>query len=202
MQRRRIEKEPFASVTEDILLASGVPRRYWDASLDAVEGDPSFKETLRQFRERVHEHATDGMGLLLHGPFNTGKSCLAVVVLKAVVQRGGIAHFTPTENIPAIYYEDATIDVSFDEPVVIKDRMRRANLIILDDLGAESFDTHGPAGAKLERIIRTAYEEMQMLVVTTNLSMEKIEAKFTKGVVSLLQRITTGVEIVTEQWRS
>lgn len=202
MRRRKLHAERITSVSEEMLVASGVPRRYWNAQLSAIEGEPEYKVMLGQYMDRIHEHTDEGMGLLLYGGFETGKSSLAIVVLKEAIHRGGIAHFISSRDIPSAYFEAAELEAAFGDPIVIKDRIRRSNLIVIDDLGAESFDQKGPAGAEIERVLREAYEEMQTVIMTTNAADPKdLEGKFTQGVVSLLGRITTQIEVKTSQWR-
>jgi|GEM_PF-1855019 len=201
MRRRELKPESVASVTEDMLINSGVPRKFWNAQLGAVDGDPEFKSLIREFMRDIHEHAKDGMGLLLRGSYGSGKTSLAVTLLKVAIQRGGLAHFVQSRDLPAVYFDDATIDRSFEEPIVIKDRLRTCNLIVIDDLGAESFDTHGNAGALIEGVLRDAYNEEQIVVVTTNCNEGELRSRFNKGVISLLHRMTTAVEINSDQWQ-
>jgi len=201
MRRRELQPERKYPVTEEVLINSGVPRKFWEASLSAIEGDPEYRRLILDYMEVIHEHVAEGHGLLLRGGYGSGKTSLAVVLLKEVIQRGGIAHFVQSRDLPAVYFDSATIDRSFDEPIVIRDRIAAANLVVIDDLGSEPFDTHGNAGVLIENVLRDRYNDIQTVIITTNCSMGELRARFTKGVVSLLSRITTAIDVDTDQWQ-
>jgi len=201
MRRRVIGSERVNTISEDMLVRSGVPERYWNARLESIKGEPSFKDLFRKFVVGIHRFVNRGSGLRLLGEFNTGKTCLAVVALKEVLQRGGTVFFLSAKDVPKVYYEDATAEGMWDEGYRISTLVKTVHLLVLDDLGAEGFDPKGAAGAELERVLRTRYETVGSIIITTNLSQAAIQTRYTSAVVSLLGRITERIIVSTDQWK-
>lgn len=199
--RRRIGSKRVASITEDMLVRAGVPERYWGAQLSSIKGEPDFKTKMKTFLLGIHNFVNKGDGLRFLGDYNTGKTCLAVVALKEVLQRGGSAFFLSVKDVPKVYYEGSVAEGLWDDGYKVSDLVRMVHLLIFDDLGAEGFDPKGAAGAELERVLRTRYETIGSILITTNLTQELIQTRYTSAVVSLLGRITKRIVVQTDQWK-
>jgi len=111
--------------------------------------------------------------LLLQGAYGCGKTHLAAAIANFAVSMGVPTLFlTVPDLLDMLRFsysaEDTTFENRFDE-------IRNANLLILDDFGTQNATNW--AQEKLFQIINYRYINKLPLVVTTNLSLNEIEAR-------------------------
>ena len=112
--------------------------------------------------------------LLLQGPYGCGKTHLAAAIANFAVEMGVPTLFlTVPDLLDMLRFsfdsEDTTFESRFNE-------IRNASLLILDDFGTQN--TTGWAQEKLFQIINYRYINKLPMVITTNLSLDDIEARF------------------------
>ena len=112
--------------------------------------------------------------LLLQGGYGCGKTHLAAAIANFAVEMGVPTLFlTVPDLLDMLRFsydsEDTTFENRFNE-------IRNASLLILDDFGTQN--ATGWAQEKLFQIINYRYINKLPLVVTTNLSLDDIEARF------------------------
>jgi len=154
---------------ESVLLeAARIPRRYEGCTLENYEGahDPS-QQTAHQFaRQFVKEYPGSETGLLFTGVCGTGKTHLAVAILRSlIVERGVQCLFYDFQDllkeIQASYRPDSTAS-----EMDILQRVFTCDVLLLDDLGAQKptawvRDTVG-------HIINNRYNNRRIILFTTN----------------------------------
>jgi ATPase subunit of ABC transporter with duplicated ATPase domains len=87
MQRWEINpSDKRHQVPRKILERARIPRRYWTATLDFLPPNEA-KQKLVAYMEELDKKLNDGRGLFLHGPFGTGKTAAASLVLVEVLSR-------------------------------------------------------------------------------------------------------------------
>ena len=112
--------------------------------------------------------------LLLEGGYGCGKTHLAAAIANFAVEMGVPTLFlTVPDLLDMLRFsydsEDTTFEDRFNE-------IRNASLLILDDFGTQN--ATGWAQEKLFQIINYRYINKLPLVITTNLSLDHIEARF------------------------
>jgi DNA replication protein DnaC len=112
--------------------------------------------------------------LLLQGGYGCGKTHLAAAIANFAVEMGVPTLFlTVPDLLDMLRFsydsEDTTFEDRFNE-------IRNASLLILDDFGTQN--ATGWAQEKLFQIINYRYINKLPLVITTNLSLDDIEARF------------------------
>ena len=125
------------------LLATHVPERYRDCSLDSFEiyhgADKSLREALMTARRFVEAYPVDtaGKGLLYTGSIGVGKTHLAVGVLQRLVAERGVKglfcdYRELLKSIQNSYNPQVqTTEIELLGPVF------KAEVLVLDDLGAQ-----------------------------------------------------------------
>ncbi len=165
-------------------------------TFDDFDGSiPGVQDALQSARDYADN--PDGW-LFLSGGVGTGKTHLAIAIAKDRLER------FPMSNILFLVVPDlldhlrATFDpnrgVSYDERF---EQIRRADLLILDDLGTEN--TTPWAREKLFQIINHRYNERSATVVTSNHDVYEIEDRIRSRLLD--QRLTTTVQIDAEDFR-
>ena len=126
-------------------------------------------ELCKKYVDKWEEMFEKNLGLLMYGPCGNGKSFAAACIANALVDKGVPALMT---SFPAIL-DDAsnTMDVAR--------QMKRYDLVILDDLGAERQSQY--ALEKVFYIIDERYKSGKPLIVTTNQQMDQMKQYAKEG---------------------
>lgn len=180
---------------EPILRSIGVGRRYVTCSFDSYEGKPQIVAACRSC-------AAHPFDLVLTGDTGTGKTHLAVGVLRELVTNGHIhdaddARFVPVPELLADIR--ACYRPGGPDERDIMDRYSRLKYLVLDDLGAEK--TSEWSISTLYLIIDRRYRDMRPTIVTTNLSVKEIPVVLGQRISS---RLTGGkiIEIKAGDYRA
>lgn len=142
----RLKAATFDNMTirEDSRKPAAIARRYVEKWEEVSKGDLN--------------------GLLLYGPTGTGKSYLAACVANALMEK----------RVPVLMTSIIRLtSAGVDELNEVMRHMKRARLLVLDDLGAERGTDY-----KLEQvygIIEDRCNGKRPMIVTTNLSMEQMK---------------------------
>ena len=136
---------------------------------------PSQRENLRRAFETARAYAAKPEGwLLLMGRYGCGKTHLAAAIANHRLGLGEQALFVVVpdllDHLRAAFNPSSTVslDRRFEE-------VRNAPLLVLDDLGTQS--TTPWAQEKLYQLLNHRYNAKLPTVITTNLTLEEIDAR-------------------------
>lgn len=125
------------------------------------------------FNQAQHYARSLNGWLLLRGGYGCGKTHLAAAIANFAVEMGVPTLFlTVPDLLDMLRFSYDSDDVTFEERF---NEIRNASLLILDDFGTQN--TTGWAQEKLFQIINYRYINKMPLVVTTNLSLDEIDAR-------------------------
>jgi DNA replication protein DnaC len=136
-------------------------------------GEMQTRSIEMAFNHAQH-YAQDLKGwLLLQGGYGCGKTHLAAAVANYVVGMGVPTLFlTVPDLLDALRFAYGSEDTTFEERF---DQIRSARLLVLDDFGTQN--ATGWAQEKLFQIMNYRYINKLSTVVTTNLTLDEIEAR-------------------------
>lgn len=177
------------------LQASYLPERYWSSDPERIL-EPTLRSWVRETLESAQGWMSRGAGLYVHGPLNTGKSSLASIMLMEAVRRCARATWMPVRIVPACKFRETP------DAAARYERARTSDLLVLDDLGAESFRRQNAAGGALEELIRELYDRKRSVVVTSNVPWSELAARYggeDDPLVSVLRRMVIPVPMY-QQW--
>ena len=136
-------------------------------------------------------------GLLLKGSYGTGKTHLAVSILRETAEAGIPGMFVVVPDLIAKML--ASFDAKDGKAGALVETAKSVPLLVLDDLGAEN-----PKPWVVELIyvlINHRYEHMLPTVITTNYDGKQLDAVFGRRIVSRLTEMTVPVNIRAEDYR-
>jgi DNA replication protein DnaC len=147
------------------------------------------------FNQAYHYAKSLNGWLLLRGGYGCGKTHLAAAIANFAVEMGVPTLFlTVPDLLDMLRFsydsEDTTFENRFNE-------IRNASLLILDDFGTQN--ATGWAQEKLFQIINYRYINKLPLVVTTNLSLDELDARFRSRLAD--RELVTDVRINAPDYR-
>jgi DNA replication protein DnaC len=146
---------------------ANIPRRYEHCTLGNFTAyNESLQKAVAQARRIADAFPVVSKGLLLEGQPGVGKTHLAVAVLKQAVQTTGASGlFYDVRDLLRVIRSTYDPAIRTTELEVLRPVMR-ADLLVLDDLGAEK--TSEWVEETMNLIINTRYNEERLTLFTTN----------------------------------
>lgn len=181
------------------LVAAQIPPMYEQKSFDTFKpSSASRKQALETAKKFVAEYQPNGKGLLFMGKCGTGKTHLAVAILKELIQAGHIGLFyniiSLLDNIRASYnLEDES------EQWTLINRVCDVDILVLDDLGAEK--TSGWVNDRLYAIINHRYEHKKTTIVTSNRDIPELKEQVGNRIYSRLVEMCREIPFEGKDYR-
>lgn len=138
--------------------------QYWTFENDD-QSRPKLTEMAKRYVNNFNKFYGEGKGLLLHGDVGTGKTYIACMIANALIDKGYpvlVTNFARILN---------TLQSTFERQEYL-DSLNQFKLLVIDDLGVER-DT-GFAKEQVFNIIDSRYRAGKPMIITTNLSMQKL----------------------------
>ena len=126
---------------------------------------PKLTEMAKRYVNHFDTFYKEGKGLLLYGDVGTGKTYIACMIANALIDKGYpvlVTNFARILN---------TLQGTFERQEYL-DSLNQFKLLVIDDLGVER-DT-GFAKEQVFNIIDSRYRAGKPMIITTNLSMQKL----------------------------
>ena len=178
--------------TQRIIKAAGIPPRFANKSLRSFQIiSPKHKEIIdfagsfiRTFHTKAPNHPTKG--LLLVGGEGTGKTHVAIAILREILAKGFRGLYW---NVPELFLElRRTMGTSTDlDEAAILDEAVETDLLVLDDLGAEKVSEY--VMDRLYVLINGRYESDLPTIITTNRTLEELRAQLGPRIVSRISEM-------------
>jgi len=191
----------------DRMRAAGIPKRFWECSLESYQGDEDGPRSVRKWAvEFVETVDTSPQGAILVGKTGTGKTHVVCGILRATMER-----------LPAFFSEFAT---AYQERVLyttvsrmvqdIRDswqnrsekdarqKFKAPRLLVVDEIGAQS-------GTDFERntlfdIIDARYGAEKPTILVSNLPMDQVETLVGERVIDRMRE--DGGKVFIFDWDS
>ena len=161
-------REETRHLTRSSVRVARIPKRYWSCRLDLIPDHAYHKRRVDTFAHHLTDHIRDGRGLVLYGEFGRGKTGTGVCLLKKAMAHGAYGLFVRALDLPEIEKDRS------DQGRELRQRVRRQQVLMVDDLGASRENDFGQAHEILVKILRHRYDNQLMTMITTNLTPAKL----------------------------
>ena len=171
--------------------ALGIPKRYYDMDFEWLRKHGSFPKenseayaVVKQYVDNLEVNLKSGKGLILRGPAGTGKTSIAVSILKQAMALGKgclmISMPNLLDNMLTLSKGDNVAYLSYEQ------KLRNIPLLLLDDFGAE-YSKSDWVASKVESVIIDRYNRMKPIILTTNYSETWTEENYSQRIYDRLR---------------
>jgi len=167
-----------------------MPMKYWDTAMFDKIPDGSYKDAVRNYLENFNHMMKSGIGLLLYGIHGRGKTSIACVVAKVARMYEKSVYFSRASELrdKILKYE------KFDDGVTILERVKRVDLLIIDDLSKETKGSEYNEGF-WEDLIRIRADNYRATIITSNLDKDGLTAFYRESMISVMTEMIVPIEI-------
>lgn len=171
-------------------LAANIPQRHWGASLDVIPDGTEYKAIIARYFTDLESMIREGVGLLLWGPYRSGKTAIACLLAREVLRHCVSVYFTE-----AFFLVTGMIG---ENKAATSLKMLRSGLLIIDDLGME----HGKefTHATVDLVLRHRAERQRATIITTNLEPGGLEQEYGDKFMSISKTGLYPVKIDGKNW--
>lgn len=150
-----------------VLRSARIPDRYRGKTFDDYKVD-NFNRVAVDFAKNIFNFK---VGAYFYGACGTGKTFLASIIAQEFMRAGKTAVFI---KVPSLLDDiKATFDSKGADELNILDKLRTANLVVLDDFGMEKSTQW--AGSTLCKVLDMRYDNPNgRTIVTSNLSIDEL----------------------------
>lgn len=183
---------------EKSLLKSGILEEFWPLSLDDYAGNTAPLESVKTYIRQLSTAREQGIGLFLYGTNGTGKTMLAVCVLKAALAKGFSAQMTSLGGVIQMLTD------GWHEPEkrrAFEARVRDVDFLLIDDIGKEYRAGSGFTEMAFDNLIRYRTFRNKPILLTTNADSESVASVYGKSLMSLLQGKFLPVQFIDTDYR-
>lgn len=177
----------LAARAQRLLAQAEIPRQYEHCTLEDFDvtfrsATESLKRALMTAKRFVEQYPVEREGMLLWGDCGTGKTHLAIAILKELVQQKGIrclfrGYSALLKQLQATYNRQVIADedtgVVLTEYSILRD-VTDVEVLVLDDLGAEKSSDW--TLSMLYHVINERYNQGRTTIITTNLPWDAPQA--------------------------
>jgi DNA replication protein DnaC len=196
-----------ADLIEKLTGPCRVPRKFLAKTIDNFEADnPHLKQILSEARAYIATFSTapedDGSacrGLVLRGPEGTGKTHMAVAILRAVISQGYQAMFYNVSDLFLDLRRTMTEEGKSQSEADLIHPLRSADLLVLDDLGMERASDY--TREILYTVINSRYAEDRATIITTNCNKNELLERLGRSTTSRLQEMCLDLPFPEGDWR-
>lgn len=206
-ERRQREETARKERVERQLAQSGMKPRFLSRTFENFQRDTAGRtkayRAAKEYADNFAAHRANGDGLYIEGTFGTGKTHLAAAIAIQLMEQGHSVIFRTADDL--LREIKATFDDSGREEQKVMDRLKKCDLLVIDDIGKEQATDWSTA--QLYAIINDRYESQKPLVITTNFNEnDLIAVESPKGVGehrirAILSRLHEICGLMTMNWQ-
>lgn len=200
-RRRRMQER-----IDRLLMKSGIKKRFQQRTFENFRTDTKGRadsyKAAKEYADNWTLHRARGDGLYIEGTNGTGKTHLAAAIALQLIKEGvPVICKTSSDLLMDI---KRTFDSGDISEAAVLDIYKKADLLIVDDLGKEQCSDWSMS--TLYSIFNDRYEDMKPTIITTNYNADDLVRALTpKGydntkIVAIISRLRETSTVLTMAW--
>lgn len=180
------------------LARRGIPRPYFNATLDQYEMETEIYEFFKNYLDNLHSMFSDCVGLICYGSNGTGKSFLSSLIVKEAYRLRYTSYLIQMQGLM-----DLHMDVISKEEDA-KERLREVtecHFLVIDEVGKEVRGNKDYNINILENVLRKRFAKGFPTIICTNLNLDTFYSDYGASIASLLKGTTIQIEFVGKDFR-
>lgn len=203
--KKKIDKD---NKYKENIISFDMPREILNASMkDIYTDDKNRLETIKWLTTFIKKYdiSKDTKGLYLTGNFGCGKTYILAAMMNEMAKKG--------KKVAVVYYPEflRRLKESFsDDYKIIFDSIRKSDLLLLDDIGAETV-TNWNRDEVLGTILQYRMQEKLPTFFTSNLTIKELEEHLigndsdgkvkARRIIERIKCLTDNIEMIAENRR-
>ena len=166
-------------------LAAGIGVTYQRLDFDDYQGPTSALDGVKKYLDKRKQFLRRGMGMFFIGPYGTGKTMLANLIVKELVKDGMTCWsttFSQTVEMFTAGWSDKSDKAYFQQKFI------NSQVLLLDDIGRELRGTRiALAETTFDAVLRQRVQSGRATFITTNMTPDEIEDGYGAAILSLIR---------------
>jgi len=162
---------------------TGAPSLHFGAHFGNIR-ECEYKKVLRTYCETIAENIANGNGLVLYGPFSSGKSALAAICIKSAIFVGQIGYWLRYMDLTAGKIEA----IPFDAESTVYERCLLVPLLVVDELIVRKSAQYSEI--LLEEVVRHRLDDTLSTIITTNHTLAELSERHPALCAALSEKVT------------
>jgi len=194
--RLPLSRKPDPKIlTEETRIRAGIGVDHWDTRVHRVPDRCAHKKTIRDYIRAIHVHDADGLGLVLYGHVESGKTSLGSIVLRNALARGARVFSIRCRTMINRLLSKHPGKLPLSE-IPLMQGLLGVNFLMIDEYTPDPMEWKQ---ALFEEVVASRCADRKPTIVTTNI--DKDELFQFAWFRSRMQRHFLGVDVVDIHWR-
>lgn len=182
------------------LQKTDIPVRYWGANRANIKKidpkDGTSWKSIGDYINNIAENIVKGYGLILYGPFGTGKTTAGITVIQEALAFDYTVKFI---SVAYLISELRSIPKDSDANASFRQSMVMADLLMLDGLEID-LDSHWLIN-EIGAILSRRYDLCKPLIITTNSSIEALTKHLPERYIDRILATCLALPLTGRNWR-
>lgn len=178
-------------LSEQNLQRRGIPRLYFNASLDEYDIDPTIKTIFERYINNLDTMFQDGVGIVCYGKNGSGKTYLSSIVVKEAYRSRYSSFLVTLQEL---------IDLNFENDEKLKE-VTNCDFLVIDEIGKEVESRNKFNIIVFEKVLRKRETLGKPTILCMNLNIEDFYGRYGGSIESLVKSYNVKVLFTGEDFR-